>query len=105
MVHCFGLGENKWKFWDFEQVKTPLILQEYLSGGNLTKYLKFGAFEEDVALFIFKQLFEGIYRIHKSGVFHLDMKPDNILVDGALDVSTKNSRPEGWFKIGDFGLS
>jgi len=75
---------------------------EYISGGELYDYINFGgAFEEDVALFLFKQLLEGLNHIHKRGIVHLDLKPDNIFVDGVLDLASSQS----WIKIGDLGLS
>ena len=75
---------------------------EYISGGELYDYVKVcGAFEEDVALFLFKQLLEGLDYIHQRSVVHLDLKLDNIFVDGVLDLASSKS----WLKIGDFGLS
>lgn len=35
---------------------------------------------ERVAKYLFKQLIEGIRYLHKQGVVHRDLKPNNILV-------------------------
>jgi len=42
---------------------------------------------------IIGQILNGLSALHKSGFFHRDMKPDNILVN------------EGVFKIADYGLA
>ncbi|PRP89838.1 eukaryotic translation initiation factor 2-alpha kinase 1-like [Planoprotostelium fungivorum] len=43
---------------------------------------------------IFRQITLGLEYIHRKGIFHRDIKPDNILIS-----------EDGEFKIGDFGLA
>ena len=56
---------------------------------------------ESVCRFIFNQLLEGVDYIHSQGVVHLDLKLENIFVDGTLKLTEASS----WIKLGDFGLS
>ncbi|XP_039264595.1 serine/threonine-protein kinase 17B-like [Styela clava] len=67
---------------------------------NLTDFLKNRAkirvqFDDSLAISFAQQLFCGLQFIHRNGVIHRDLKPDNILM--SLD---KNA-----LKISDFGLS
>jgi len=102
VVKCFGRTLSSWPLEDLTEVPATVLTMEYISGGELYEYVKVcGAFEEDVALFLFKQLLEGLDYIHKRSVVHLDLKLDNIFVDGVLDLASSQS----WLKIGDFGLS
>ena len=50
--------------------------------------------KETLALKYFQQLVTGVEYLHKLGICHRDLKPDNILIDQWDDV-----------KIIDFGLS
>lgn len=49
---------------------------------------------EKYAKFLFRQLIQGLRYIHQTGIAHLDIKPDNLLL-------TK----KGTLKIADFGMS
>ena len=46
------------------------------------------------AQYIFKQIVDGLYEIHKHNIIHRDIKPSNIMIT-----------TEGIVKIGDFGIS
>lgn len=50
---------------------------------------------EDFMLRVFYQLLCELQKIHKMGCFHLDIKPENILIDNASDK----------MKLADFGLA
>lgn len=58
-------------------------------------------FSEKTALFLFVQLVKAVQYIHSKGVFHLDIKLENALVDGPLDLENSDN----WVKLADFGLS
>ena len=57
----------------------PAIIMEYVDGGTLTEYL---AESPDKASRqrIFEQLLSATAYLHKAGVLHNDLKPDNILI-------------------------
>ena len=71
------------------------LISEYLSKGNLTKYLnKTNGFKEKYAKIIFSKILKGIQFIHELDICHLDIKPDNVLLDSRYNPI-----------ITDFGLS
>ena len=47
-----------------------------------------------VSLFLFLQLYAGLFSLHTQGIFHKDIKPENIFIDD-----------DGFVIIGDFGSS
>ena len=77
----------------FSENKIYLIL-EYCQNGDLIKYIKFGKLNLLHAKLLFKKILIAVKSIHKNGICHRDLKPDNILLD-------ENYNP----KIGDFGLA
>lgn len=70
-------------------------LFEYASKYSLYKYLKITeeGFGEKYGKLLFQKIVLGVQAIHKIGIYHLDLKTENILID-------KNYNP----KICDFGL-
>ena len=78
---------------------------DFISGGNLRSYIVPlpplpATFSEGTVRFIIKKLLKAICFLHSRKVFHLDIKEENILVDGDLDLD----RPDEWIKIADLGL-
>ena len=63
-------------------------------GGALYNFIATGAFPETVARRYFHHLISGLSHMHSKGVYHRDLKPDNIgwTADGVL-------------KLFDFGLA
>jgi len=49
---------------------------------------------EEVARTYFQMLIDAVGHMHSRGIYHLDIKPQNILLDGSLQI-----------KLGDFGFS
>ena len=72
------------------------LVMDYFEKGNLGYYIEknLDGFEEKYAKIIFKKILKGIKYCHKNKICHLDIKPENILLDN-------NFYP----KIIDFGLS
>jgi serine/threonine-protein kinase len=73
---------------------TPVIAMEYVAGRDLRSLLKekkrFSAME---TVSIAQQLFNGLAHAHMVGALHLDLRPENIMID-----------KEGTLKIMDLGI-
>ena len=70
----------------FENETQIFFIYEYLSFGNLKKYMqevKFypSSFNTQTILNIISQLIDGIYILHKFGIIHRDIKTTNIMVE------------------------
>lgn len=71
------------------------IVMEYMIGGDLGSLLEeYGAFDEPTSQFYIGEVVLALETLHKSGILHRDLKPDNILIDST-----------GHIKLSDFGLS
>ena len=60
------------------------LLLEYFDAPNLSEVIrqrKGQSFEEGVVCRIIKQLVEALAHCHQRGIYHLDVKPENILVN------------------------
>ena len=79
----------------FEENGTAYYVMEYHSAGSLGSLVdNRGALNEDDALYYIRQVASALKYVHSRKMMHLDIKPDNILV---------NSRGEA--VLIDFGLS
>ena len=62
-----------------------LVSPDLCEGGELFNYLVFGSgiqkFEEPVARYFIKQIAEGVAHMHHHGLFHRDLKLENIVLD------------------------
>ena len=83
-VHDFGrTGDGLFYF-----------VMEYVDGVNLRQALQAGSMSPKEALAIVPQICDALQFAHDEGIVHLDIKPENILVD-----------KRGRVKIADFGLA
>lgn len=76
---------------------TAYMVMEFLNGKTLKAYVKERKgelLEESEILNYIEQVLNGLGEIHKRGVVHLDIAPDNIYV-----------MPDGRIKIADFGAA
>ena len=73
-------GENDDE--DYIEGNVRYIVLEFMPNGNLKEYLeKDNSFNKEYARVIFYKILKGVQNIHNSGICHLDLKLDNILMD------------------------
>jgi hypothetical protein len=69
--------------YDFGEHQNSLyIVMRYVSGGSLAGWMERGQLTVDEALRVCKAMAEALDYAHARGVVHLDLKPQNILLDG-----------------------
>lgn len=81
----------------YEDAENYYLVMEYVPGGDLMDFVAAnGAISEDATQVITRQILEGINYVHRLGISHRDLKPDNILImqDDPILI-----------KITDFGLA
>lgn len=71
-----------------------IILEEYIEGETLTKYLRHVPISKKQAKQMFVEVLYAVSGIHRLGIVHRDIKPDNILIDQS-----------GHIRLIDFGIS
>jgi serine/threonine protein kinase/predicted Zn-dependent protease len=83
-IHDIGVKDN-----------INYISMDYIKGQNLKEFIRVsGALAVNTAINITKQICEALDAAHRKGVIHLDLKPQNIMVDNNGNVYTM-----------DFGLA
>jgi tetratricopeptide (TPR) repeat protein len=91
IVPLYNYGEaDEWFF----------LVLEYVPGGTLRKRLA-EPLPPRVAAGLMETIARAVGYIHGRGLFHLDLKPSNILLDGAEDGPWDLATP----RISDFGLA
>lgn len=81
----------------FEDSKSYYLVMEYVPNGDLMDYIiQYGAVNEITAKEIMRQILEAIAYVHKMGISHRDLKPDNIIIASDEPVVVK---------VSDFGLA
>lgn len=82
-------------FYSFQDQSYLYFIMEYLHGGDMmTMLIRHEYLPEDWARFYIAELAVAIDALHRTGIIHRDIKPDNILF-----------RKDGHICLSDFGLS
>ena len=85
-----------YEYIDFNNISC--IIMEFAKYGDLDNFKKIvnkkRHFSETLLAFIAVQILKGLHFIHESGIIHMDIKPQNILIDEKLNI-----------KITDFSVS
>ena len=70
---------------DSDNIGIVYVAMEYVTGKNILEAVKIkdenNYLGTGIIIKILEQLFEGVSYMHSCGVSHLDLKPDNILID------------------------
>lgn len=79
----------------FQNKENLFLVMEYLIGGDLATLIKMmGCLPDKWAKQYISEVIIGVDDMHRSGIIHHDLKPDNLLID-----------MHGYVKLTDFGLS
>ena len=80
----------------FEENGTAYYVMDYIKGQNLSERLKTtgSSIDEVDALNYFSQILDALAIVHQDGIYHMDIKPGNIMVD-----------TDGVARLIDFGAS
>jgi len=68
----------------FSEGQLPCIVMEYVAGKNLSNYVdECGTLSEEEALHYIQQVGDALMEVHRKGLLHRDVKPENILIRDA----------------------
>lgn len=82
-------------FYSLQSATSVYLVLEYMVGGDLKSLLAmYGFFDENTSRFYCAEIILALQYLHKHGIVHRDIKPDNMLVSA-----------KGHIKLTDFGLS
>ena len=85
------------------------LVMEYVGGGELfDRLVQYGAYSEQQASALFRQVGEAIAHLHALGVCHRDLKPENLLLSGADQRpggEGEGEQPPLTIKVCDLGLA
>jgi hypothetical protein len=86
--------------------ETACLVMKYLEGGSLLPKMRKRVFEAEEAVRLLLPVVHALAFAHKQKIFHRDVKPENILFDGAghsyiSDFGFALSMDEQWNKEGD----
>ena len=95
-----------------DKIKSPFMIMEYAKYGNLRdfneKVLKRRVFSESLICYLANQILNGIKYMHICKVAHMDIKPQNIVIDQymnakiidfSISLNYKKKSPESSIKV------
>jgi serine/threonine protein kinase len=97
MVSRLELHRNIITYYRAWQEELHFLIQMEYCHSNLSDFVSGRTLSERFLWDCFQQIAQGLSHVHKGGLIHLDIKPENILVD------LKGHRVHPVYKLGDFG--
>jgi serine/threonine protein kinase len=91
IVRLFEYGQD-------EDTGLPYLVMEFVVGKNLTNYIKQGQMDVKKSVEIAEQIAFALSAVHREGILHRDLKPDNIMV---IESDVENEK----VKLIDFGVA
>lgn len=75
----------------FQSTNYLYLVMEYMNGGDLATLLKnMGTMPDGWARRYIAEVIIGVDYLHKNGVVHRDLKPDNLLIDRSTTAEKKS---------------
>ena len=108
VVSIVAVYENAFKMSkSHPRTKCLFIVMDLMESGDLYSLIEnYGVFTEEQASHIFKQVACGLYDLHKDGVVHGDIKPENILLNKPDKTSSRSETLTQYnFQLSDFGTA
>ena len=82
ILECITSGKGSIEKNNIIKKKRNYFIFEYAPRGDLWKIIAItGGFGERCGKFIFKKILLGVQKLHSSGIYHRDLKVDNIFLD------------------------
>lgn len=83
-------------FIDLKETEQLFIVMEFIEGRSLEQYIyrEIGLIPEQKALPMFLEILDTVSYMHKKGILHLDLKPNNVMI-----------QPNGKLKLIDLGIA
>ena len=73
--------ENVVRVYDVGEIDgRPFFVMEYLTGQSLSKRIRKGHVSLQLGTELFQKILHGVHAVHKIGLVHRDIKPDNIML-------------------------
>lgn len=89
----------------YEENEKINIIMQYCGGGELyDAIVKRGRYNESDAIQIMQQLLSALQALHRHNILHLDIKPENILLESPVDCDNDGDKVPR-LVLTDFGLA
>ena len=89
----------------FEANNTVYVVTDYIEGLTLKKFLKLRRIEPEMFINIFTPLLESLDEMHRQGIIHCNISPDNIVLLSNGEVKLKGFRGEKTYIHEDAALT